>query len=108
MLMRSARSAFALLMLVASAAAFAAPRGRCGLTRLDAFGGKKASPPAQPEKKSAKDSAWDLYTAGEYGEAFRFPWESTVESSEKTAIGHVLPIVVTTAMIGYARWNAGL
>ena len=51
-------------------------------------------------------SAWETYTDGEYGQAFKFPWE--VEASDKTAIGHVIPIVATLAILLPARINAGL
>lgn len=46
-----------------------------------------------------------MYTEGEYGQAFRFPWEAGVEASDKTVIGHVIPIVATTAILAIARLN---
>ena len=51
-------------------------------------------------------SAWETYTDGEYGQAFKFPWE--VEASDKTAIGHVLPIAITVGILGYARFTQGV
>ena len=93
------------LLLAACATAFQAPaRSTSRALRVDAFG-KKA--PAAPPAKDKKDmSAWDVYTEGEYGQAFKFPWE--VEASDKTAIGHVIPIVATLAILLPARINAGL
>jgi hypothetical protein len=62
------------LLLAACATAFQAPaRSTSRALRVDAFG-KKA--PAAPPAKDKKDmSAWDVYTEGEYGQAFKFPWE---------------------------------
>ena len=62
------------LLLAACATAFQAPaRATSRALRVDAFG-KKA--PAAPPAKDKKDmSAWDVYTEGEYGQAFKFPWE---------------------------------
>lgn len=54
---------------------------------------------AQKEKKTA----WDQYTEGEYGQVFKFPWEEGVEATDKTAIGHIIPVVVAVALIGGAR-----
>lgn len=59
----------------------------------------------QTEEKKKMD-AWATYTDGEYGQAFKFPWE--VEASDKTAIGHILPVVCTLAILLPARFNAGL
>mmetsp|Transcript_14033 Transcript_14033/g.48296 ORF Transcript_14033/g.48296 Transcript_14033/m.48296 type:complete len:101 (+) Transcript_14033:119-421(+) len=93
------------LLLAACATAFQAPaRSTSRALRVDAFG-KKA--PAAPPAKDKKDmSAWDVYTEGEYGQAFKFPWE--VEASDKTAIGHVLPIAITVGILGYARFTQGV
>ena len=60
----------------------------------------------KPTGEKEKMSAWETYTDGEYGQAFKFPWE--VEASDKTAIGHVIPIVATLAIFLPARINAGL
>ena len=60
----------------------------------------------KPTGEKEKMSAWETYTDGEYGQAFKFPWE--VEASDKTAIGHVIPIVATLAILLPARINAGL
>ena len=60
----------------------------------------------KPTDEKEKMSAWETYTDGEYGQAFKFPWE--VEASDKTAIGHVIPIVATLAILLPARINAGL
>jgi hypothetical protein len=48
-----------------------------------------ASEAGKPTGEKEKMSAWETYTDGEYGQAFKFPWE--VEASDKTAIGHVIP-----------------
>ena len=60
----------------------------------------------KPTGEKEKMSAWETYTDGEYGQAFKFPWE--VEASDKTAIGHVIPIVAALAILLPARINAGL
>ena len=60
----------------------------------------------KPTGEKEKMSAWETYTDGEYGQAFKFPWE--VEASDKTAIGHVIPLVATLAILLPARINAGL
>ena len=65
-----------------------------------------ASEAGKPTGEKEKMSAWETYTDGEYGQAFKFPWE--VEASDKTAIGHVIPIVATLAILLPARINAGL
>ena len=65
-----------------------------------------AAPEAGKQDEKEKMSAWETYTDGEYGQAFKFPWE--VEASDKTAIGHVIPIVATLAILLPARINAGL
>ena len=31
---------------------------------------------------------WEIYTDGEYGHTFKFPWE--VEATELTAVGHAI------------------
>ena len=61
---------------------------------------------ADGTKKRSEMTDWEIYTDGEYGRAFKFPWE--VEASDKTAIGHVIPIVATLAILLPARINAGL
>ena len=61
---------------------------------------------ADGTKKRSEMTDWEIYTDGEYGQAFKFPWE--VEASDKTAIGHVIPIVATLAILLPARINAGL
>ena len=132
------------LLLAACATAFQAPaRSTSRALRVDAFG-KKA--PAAPPAKDKKDmSAWDVYTEGEYGQAFKFPWEVEArhrrrarraptssapplaprfaraaapprgarparvpQASDKTAIGHVLPIAITVGILGYARFTQGV
>mmetsp|Transcript_10895 Transcript_10895/g.28680 ORF Transcript_10895/g.28680 Transcript_10895/m.28680 type:complete len:103 (-) Transcript_10895:28-336(-) len=86
------------LALLATAAAFQPPRT---LPRAPV-----APEAGKPTDEREKMSAWETYTDGEYGQAFKFPWE--VEASDKTAIGHVIPIVATLAILLPARINAGL
>mmetsp|Transcript_1305 Transcript_1305/g.3965 ORF Transcript_1305/g.3965 Transcript_1305/m.3965 type:complete len:101 (+) Transcript_1305:38-340(+) len=69
-----------------------------------------ASPAVRPslavaagKKDTKKGSAWDRYTEGEYGQAFKFPWEEGVEATDKTAIGHIIPVVSIVAILGGAR-----
>jgi len=62
---------------------------------------------AEPKAKGKKEdmSAWDIYTDGEYGQAFKFPWEAV--ATDKTTIGHIIPVVATIGIIGYARLTHG-
>ena len=44
----------------------------------------------------AKRGSDGVARAGEFGAAFKFPWE--VEASDKTAIGHIIPVVVVLGL----------
>ena len=46
----------------------------------------------KPTGEKEKMSAWETYTDGEYGRAFKFPWE--VEATELTTIGHAIPAAI--------------
>jgi len=59
---------------------------------------------AKPQAKKTGDKpkdAWEVYTDGEYGQAFKWPWET--EATDKTAIGHVIPVIAAMALIIPAR-----
>ena len=56
--------------------------------------GGKSEPPSKPK------SSWEVYTEGEYGSAFKFGWETA--PTDKTAIGHALPLVVGLGWVGWA------
>ena len=80
------RAALISLFLAASTAAFRAPVSRSvslsttqRVPPVSAFGRKPEAKPEAPPPMSA----WDKYTEGEYGQAFKFPWET--EASDKTA-----------------------
>jgi len=51
---------------------------------------------ADGTKKRSDMTSWEIYTDGEYGKAFKFPWES--EASELTFIGHALPIAIVSSI----------
>ncbi|KAJ1462544.1 hypothetical protein M885DRAFT_505463 [Pelagophyceae sp. CCMP2097] len=80
--------------------------GSAGAFSPSSFGaarrvGLEAKKPEAAEPK--KKSFGELYTDGEYGQAFKFPWQ--VPATDKTMIGHILPIVVTTAILVNARMS---
>ena len=55
---------------------------------------KKTS--ADGSKKRVEMSAWEVYTDGEYGQAFKFPWEAG--ATDKTVIGHAIPIAIIAGL----------
>ena len=88
-----ARTALAALAVLAAAAAFAPP------TTTTASPVTATRPRAQKEpmsadgtKKRSEMTDWEIYTDGEYGRAFKFPWE--VEATELTTIGHAIPAAI--------------
>ena len=99
-----ARHVFVVLAVCSTTAAFAPPARTA--SRVLAPRAQKEPMNADGTKKRSEMTDWEIYTDGEYGQAFKFPWE--VEASDKTAIGHVIPIVATLAILLPARINAGL
>jgi len=55
--------------------------------------------PSPREKRVAESGT----PAGEYGQAFKFPWEAGTKVTDKTVIGHVIPVVAMAVIIGGAR-----
>ena len=51
---------------------------------------------ASGRSRRAKRGSDGVARAGEFGAAFKFPWE--VEASDKTAIGHIIPVVVVLGL----------
>ena len=49
---------------------------------------------AKGKVEEKKKSAWEIYTDGEYGQAFKLPWEN--EFTDKTIIGHVRSLLTCT------------
>ena len=47
---------------------------------------------ADGTKKRSEMTDCEIYTDGEYGRAFKFPWE--VEATELTTIGHAIPAAI--------------
>ena len=88
-----ARTALAPLAVLAAAAAFAplptADRRAAAATRRRA---QKEPMSADGTKKRSEMTDWEIYTDGEYGRAFKFPWE--VEATELTAVGHAIPAAI--------------
>ena len=88
-----ARAALAALALLTAAAAFAPPtnaaRRAAAATRPRA---QKEPMSADGTKKRSEMTDWEIYTDGEYGRAFKFPWE--VEATELTTVGHVIPVAI--------------
>ena len=90
--MHMARTALAALAVLAAAAAFAPPtaaRRAAAATRPRA---QKEPMSADGTKKRSEMTDWEIYTDGEYGRAFKFPWE--VEATELTAVGHAIPAAI--------------
>ena len=56
---------------------------RVASRRVARAAGPRASLVPRRLRRPAQMSAWEIYTDGEYGQAFKFPWE--VEASDKTA-----------------------
>jgi len=88
-----ARTAQAALAVLAAAAAFAPPptavRRAAAATRPRA---QKEPMSADGTRKRSEMTDWEIYTDGEYGRAFKFPWE--VEATELTTIGHAIPAAI--------------
>ena len=88
-----ARTALAALAVIAATAAFAPPtnaaRRAAAATRPRA---QKEPMSADGTKKRSEMTDWEIYTDGEYGRAFKFPWE--VEATELTSIGHAIPAAI--------------
>ena len=88
-----ARTALAALAVLAAAAAFAPPTTAsyhaAAATRQRA---QKEPMSADGTKKRSEMTDWESYTDGEYGRAFKFPWE--VEATELTAVGHAIPAAI--------------
>jgi len=56
------------------------------------------------DPKGKKEMSFaEMYTDGEYGKAFMFPWDSRTEATDLTAIGHIVPVLATTALLVSAR-----
>ena len=88
-----ARAALAALALLTAAAAFAPPtnaaRRAAAATRPRA---QKEPMSADGTKKRSEMTDWEIYTDGEYGRAFKFPWE--VEATDLTTLGHAIPVAI--------------
>ena len=88
-----ARTALAALAVLAAAASFAppptAPHHPISTMRQRA---QKEPMSADGTRKRSEMTDWEIYTDGEYGRAFKFPWE--VEATELTTIGHAIPAAI--------------
>ena len=87
-----ARTALAALAVLQRHAAFAPPAARAARRARRAPRAQKEPMSADGTKKRSEMTDWEIYTDGEYGRAFKFPWE--VEATELTAIGHAIPAAI--------------
>ena len=87
-----ARTALAALAVLAAAAAFAPPATAAHRTIATRPRAQKEPMSADGTKKRSEMTDWEIYTDGEYGRAFKFPWE--VEATELTTVGHVIPAAI--------------
>ena len=85
-----ARAVFAVLAVCSTTAAFAPPARTA--PRVVAPRAQKEPMNADGTKKRSEMTDWEIYTDGEYGRAFKFPWE--VEATDLTTIGHVIPVAI--------------
>ena len=85
-----ARAVLAVLAVCSTTAAFAPPARTT--SRAVALRAQKEPMSADGTKKRSEMTDWEIYTDGEYGRAFKFPWE--VEATELTTVGHVIPAAI--------------
>ena len=85
-----ARAVFVALAVCSSTAAFTPPARTAA--RVGAPRAQKEPMSADGTKKRSEMTDWEIYTDGEYGRAFKFPWE--VEATELTAVGHAIPAAI--------------
>ena len=85
-----ARAVLAVLAASSTTAAFAPPARTA--SRVVAPRAQKEPMSADGTKKRSEMTDWEIYTDGEYGRAFKFPWE--VEATELTTIGHAIPAAI--------------
>jgi hypothetical protein len=59
---------------------------------------RRAAPESDEARRERRKGMtdWEIYTDGEYGAAFKFPWE--VDATDKTAVGHALPIALVASL----------
>ena len=87
-----ARTALAALAVLAAAAAFAPTTASYHAAAATRQRAQKEPMSADGTKKRSEMTDWEIYTDGEYGRAFKFPWE--VEPTELTTIGHAIPAAI--------------
>ena len=85
-----ARAVLAVLAACSTTAAFAPPARTA--SRVVAPFAQKEPMSADGTKRRSEMTDWEIYTDGEYGRAFKFPWE--VEATDLTTIGHVIPVAI--------------
>ena len=85
-----ARAVLVALAVCSSTAAFTPPARTAA--RVGAPRAQKEPMNADGTKKRSEMTDWEIYTDGEYGRAFKFPWE--VEATELTAVGHAIPAAI--------------
>ena len=85
-----ARATLVVLAVCSTTAAFAPPARTA--VRVVAPRAQKEPMSADGTKRRSEMTDWEIYTDGEYGRAFKFPWE--VEATELTAVGHAIPAAI--------------
>ena len=93
-----ARAVLAVLAVCSTTAAFAPPARTA--SRAVAPRAQKEPMSADGTKKRSEMTDWEIYTDGEYGRAFKFPWE--VEATELTTIGHAIPAAIILLVLSRA------
>ena len=84
-----------LLLALAGGARALAPTRPAASLRPTARRAAPESDEARRERRKGMTD-WEIYTDGEYGAAFKFPWE--VDATDKTAVGHALPIALVASL----------
>ena len=87
-----------LMALAGGARALAPTRPAASLRRAGAPTARRAAPESDEARRERRKGMtdWEIYTDGEYGAAFKFPWE--VDATDKTAVGHALPIALVASL----------
>lgn len=88
-------SRLVLLLALAGGARALAPTRPAASLRPTARRAAPESDEARRERRKGMTD-WEIYTDGEYGAAFKFPWE--VDATDKTAVGHALPIALVASL----------
>jgi len=91
-----ARIALAALAVCATTAAFTPPTKAARRRVVQRAQKQKELMSADGTKKRSEMTDWEVYTDGEYGQAFKFPWES--EASDLTTVGHVIPVAIVSLL----------